>query len=88
MKFASARTGTAHDRIRYVLSQVNQLEASWTTRELFFLVKKFFPTETQSRISTAVAALCSVGEFSLSGRRYQTKALKSAKSGAPPVFNA
>jgi hypothetical protein len=88
MNFDRARIRTAHDRIRYVLSRVNQLEASWTPRELFFLVKKSFPTETQSRISAAAAALCSLGEFSVIGRRYQANALKPVKCAAPPGTNA
>ena len=64
------------DRIRYALDRINRAEMSWSARELFFLVKIFFPAETSSRVSTAVAALCIHGELTIRGRRYQAKALK------------
>jgi hypothetical protein len=70
---------TPHDRIRYALNRVNRAEASWSVRELFFLVKIFFPTETHSSISKAAATLCTYGEFSISGRRYKMKSLKPVR---------
>jgi hypothetical protein len=69
-----------HDRIRYALNRVNKAEASWSVRELFFLVKMFFPAETRSSISKAAATLCTCGDFSISGRRYKMKALKPVKT--------
>lgn len=71
---------TPHDRIRYALNRVNKAEASWSVRELFFLVKIFFPTETRSSISKAAATLCTYGEFSISGRRYKKKSLTPVKA--------
>jgi len=79
MNCAVSNLDTSPDRIRYVLNRVNRAEVSWTGRELFFLVKQFFPAETRSAVSTAAATLCSCGEFSISGRRYQTKASKAAE---------
>jgi len=70
MKRVISNIETPPDRIRYALNQVNQAAVSWTGRELYFLVRKFFPAETRSRISAAAAGLCSSGEFSISGRRY------------------
>jgi len=69
-----------HDHIRHVMNYVSQKEATWSARELFFLVKKFFPTETRSRISVGVAELCNCGEFSIHGRRYKSVALKPMKA--------
>ena len=76
MNYASSNRDAPHDRIRYVLTRVNRAEAAWTGRELFFLVKQFFPAETRAGVSAAAAALCNCGEFSISGRRYQTGAQK------------
>jgi len=76
MNCAASNLNTSHDRIRYALNRVNREEMSWTGRELFFLVKKYFPAESRSDINTAAATLCSYGEFSISGRRYQAKAAK------------
>jgi len=73
MNCAVSNLDTSHDRIRYVLDRVNQTGVSWTGRELFFLVKHFFPAETRSAVRAAAAALCCSGEFSINGRRYQTK---------------
>lgn len=67
---------TPQDRIRYALNRANQTEMSWSARELFSLVKIFFPTETRSSISAGVATLCSCGDFPICGRRYTAKALK------------
>jgi hypothetical protein len=74
MNCVSSNPDTPRDRIRYVLKRVSQAEVSWTGRELFFLVKTFFPVETRSRVGAAAATLCSSGEFFITGRRYQTKA--------------
>lgn len=76
MNIVATKILTPHDRMRYALTHVNKAEESWSARELFFLVKKFFPMETRPSISRASATLCTCGEFSISGRRYKTKALK------------
>ena len=71
---------TPLDRIRYALNRVKPAEASWSVRELFFLVKVFFPAESRSNICRAAAKLCTCGEFSISGRRYTMKALKPVQT--------
>ena len=82
MNIAADKILTPCDRIRYALDRVNQAEASWSVRELFFLVKRFFPAETRSNISSAAATLCIYGEFSISGRRYKMKVPKPVKAEA------
>jgi len=69
------------DRIRYALQHVNRAKVSWSARELFFLVKIFFPTETRSSVSQAAATLCTSGDLSISGRRYKMKAPKPVHTG-------
>jgi len=80
MNLGLSNSDTPHDRIRYALSRASQTEGSWSARELFFLVKHFFPAETRSCVNDGASTLCSCGEFLINGRRYQAKALKSVKS--------
>ena len=82
MNKVSSHIFTPHDRIRYALKRVNQTDASWSVRELFFLVKSFFPAETRFNVSKAAATLCTYGEFSISERRYKMKSLKPLKTEA------
>ena len=88
MNCAVPNLDTSPDRIRYVLARVNRAGVSWTGRELFFLVKQFFPTETRSAVRAAASSLCSAGEFSISGRRYQTKAPEPPKAERVAVAHA
>ena len=80
MNCAVSNLNTSHERIRYALNRVNRADMSWTGRELFFLVKNYFPAETRSDVNTAAATLCSYGEFSICGRRYQAKTRKPVKA--------
>ena len=76
MHFVDSKMDAPQDRIRYALNRVNPPETSWSARELYFLVKMFFPAETRSCVSKGAATLCGCGEFSICGRRYTAKALK------------
>jgi len=87
MYMAISNKFVARDRIRYALTRVDQTEVSWSARELFFLVKMFFPAETRSSINEATTALCSSGEFLISGRRYERKALKPVKTEGAAVVH-
>ena len=83
-----SRVSEPEDRIRYALKQANRAKVvSWSARELFFLVKIFFPAETQARVSMAAAALCVHGELTIFGRRYQTRtpAKAQTKSDTDPA---
>lgn len=73
---------TPLDRMRYALNRIKPTEASWSARELFFLVKIFFPAESRSNVCRAAATLCTSGEFSISRRRYTRKALKPVQTEA------
>ncbi len=76
MNIVISRIFKPHDRTRYSLERVNRAEMSWSARELFFLVKTFFPAETRFTVSNAAATLCAHGELSISGTRYTMKSLK------------
>ena len=84
-----SRVSEPADRIRYALNRVNRAEVSWSARELFFLVKIFFPAETFSHVCEAAAALCIHGELAIRGRRYQMRASAKAQpkddNGPPAV---
>ena len=88
MNVAASNIDAPQDRMRYALNRVNQIQMSWSARELFFLVKIFFPTETRSCISEAAATLCTCGEFSINGRRYTANALKLVKTQRPVIAQA
>jgi len=77
-----SRVSEPEDRIRYALNRARHAkDVSWSARELFFLVKIFFPAETFSHVREAAAALCVHGELTIRGRRYQTKRSKPAPMG-------
>ena len=76
---------TPDARIRYALERVQPEQTSWSARELFFLVRKFFPTETRVRINEGAATLCNCGELLIDDRRYKKGADRTHKSTSDPV---
>ncbi len=82
MNCATSNLDAPNERVRYALNRVNQAAVSWTARELYFLVRNFFPAESRSRISAAAAMLCRSGEFSIRRRRYNLTVQKPLNAGA------